>query len=130
MLWAKSLPSKNNSLDLRFDLYPTSKTEPCFQFLYFCGGAFVHRMTAKLKDRDYRPVILTPREFKTGFVTSFVSFPQGVEFSLVCFAKSDVIVRRHYVWGLKSRYLETLEPPWRQILEKGRSGVVPRPAAA
>jgi hypothetical protein len=37
ILWAKSLPSKNNSLDLTFDLYPTSLTEPHFQFHYFCG---------------------------------------------------------------------------------------------
>ena len=131
MLWAKSLLSKNNSLDLRFDLYPTSKTEPCFQFHYFCGtGAFIQSVTAKLVDRDYRPPILAPKEFRTGVVIPFANFLPNLEFSLVCFAKSDVIVRRHYVWGLKSRFLDGLESPWLEILAKGRSGVVPGQAAA
>jgi hypothetical protein len=131
ILWAKSLPSKNNSLDLTFDLYPTSLTEPHFQFHYFCGsGAFIQNVTAKLADRDYRPPILAPGEFETGLVIPFANFLPSVGFSFAFFAKSDVIVRRHYVWGLKTRFLESLESPWREILAKGRSGVVPWQAAA
>lgn len=131
MLWAKSLPGKNNSLDLRFDLYPTSKTEPCFQFNYFLRQwLFIQSVTAKLVNRDYRPPILAPKEFKTGVVVPFANFLPGLEFSFVCFAKTDVIVRRRYVWGLKPRFLDSLESPWREILAKGRSGVVSRQATA
>jgi hypothetical protein len=131
ILWAKSLPSKNKSLDLRFDLYPTSLTEPHFQFHYFCGsGAFIQNVTARLHDRDYRPLIVAPDEFETGVVISFANFFTSVEFSFACFAKSDVVVRRNYVWGLKTRLLDSLEPPWREILAKGRSGVVPWQTAA
>ena len=131
IFWAKSLPSKNKSLNLRFDLYPTSKTEPQFQFHFSVGtGAFIQNVTATLVDREYRPPILAPREIETGLVIPFARFPPSSEFSFACFAKSDVIVRRHYVWGLKPRFLDSLELPWREILAKGRSGVVPWEAAA
>lgn len=113
------------------DLYPTSQTEAYFQFHYFCGsGAFIQDVTARLVDRDYRPPILAPAEFETGLVIPFASFLPSLEFSFACFAKSDVIVRRHYVWGLKSRFLASLESPWREILTRGRSGVAPCNAAA
>ena len=123
--WAKSLPSKDNSLALIFDLFPTSRTEAHFQFHYSCGsGAFIQNVTARLVDRNYRPPILAASEFETGLIIPFANFLPDMEFSFVCFAKSDVIVRRHYVWGLKSRFLDSLESPWREILAKGRNGVV------
>ena len=131
IFWAKSLPSKNKSLTLRFDLYPTSKTEPQVQFHFSVGsGAFLQNVTATLVDREYRPPVLAPGEIETGVVILFASFPPNLEFSFACFAKSDVIVRRNYVWGLKSPFLDSLESPWRDILAKGRSGVVPWRAAA
>jgi hypothetical protein len=124
--WAKSLPSKNNSLPLIFDIYPTSKTEPRFQFHYFCGtGAFIQNVTATLSDHNYRPPILAPNKFETGVEVPFAGFVPDIKFSLACFAKSDVIVRRHYVWGLKPQLLDGLEAPWREVLAKGRSGRCP-----
>ena len=131
IFWAKSLPSQNKSLTVTFDLYPTSKTEPQFQFHFSVGtGAFIQNVTARLVDREYKPPILAPSEIETGVVIPFASFLPSLEFSFACFAKSDVIVRRHYVWGLKPRFLDTLESPWREILAKGRSGVVPLEAGA
>lgn len=124
IIWAKSLPSRDKSLALTFDLFPTSRTEAHFQLHYSCGsGAFIQNATAKLVDRNYRPPILAVGEFETGVVVPFASFPPDMEFSFVCFAKSDVVVRRHYVWGLKPRFLDSLESPWREILTKGRNGV-------
>lgn len=123
MFWAKSLPSTNSSLDLTFDLYPTSNTEPCFQLHYFCGnGAFIQNVTAKLVDRQHRPPILAPKTFRTGFIIPLANVLPGLQLSFMCFAKSDVIVRRRYVWGLKSRFLDSLDSPWREVLAKGRSG--------
>jgi hypothetical protein len=131
ILWAKSLPSKDNSLALKFDLFPTSRTEAHFHYHYCCGsGAFIQNVAGKLADRDYRPSILAPSEFETGLVIPFANFLPSVEFSFACLAKSDVIVRRHYVWGLKPRFLDSVESPWREILAKGRSGVTPWKAAA
>ena len=125
LIWAKSLPSTNKSLSLKFDLFPTSKTQPQFQFHFSVGtGAFIQQATGTLVDRDYKPPILAPSEIETGSVIPFANFLPNMEFAFACFAKSDVIVRRHYVWGLKPRFLEGLNSPWREILTKGRSGVV------
>jgi len=125
LLWAKSLPSKNNSLELTLDMFPVSKTEPHFQFLFSSGaGAFIQEVTAPLPDREYKLSIQTPETFETGFVLPFtrVDFRSPLEFSFVCFAKGDVVVRRGYVWGLKPRYLADLESPWDEILARGRNG--------
>ena len=72
LLWAKSLPSKNNMLELRLDLFPTSKTEPHFQFLFSSGsGAFIQGVTAELPDREYKPSIQMPETFDTGSLIPF-----------------------------------------------------------
>jgi hypothetical protein len=131
LLWAKSLPSKNNSLELSFALYPISQTEPHFQVHFSAGaGAFIQQVTARLVDRDHRPPILAPSDFETGVVIPFASFLPRQDFSFACFVKSDVVVRRSYVWGLKPRFLEGLDSPWREMLARGRSGVAPGQAAA
>src|SRR6266545_4610080 len=80
ILWAKSLPSKDNSLALKFDLFPTSRTEAHFHYHYCCGsGAFIQNVAGKLADRDYRPSILAPSEFETGLVIPFANFLPSVE---------------------------------------------------
>ncbi len=133
LLWAKSLPSKNDSLDLKFDMFPTSKTEPRFQFIFSSGtGAFIQQVTAELADRKYKPTIKAPKILTTGVVVPFtkVDNVQPLDFSFMCFAKADVVVRRHYVWGLKPRLLAEFRSPWLKILAKGRNGTVALEAAA
>ena len=125
LLWAKSLPSKENSLDLKFDMLPISKTEPRFQFIFSSGtGAFIQGVTAELADREHIPSIKAPQMFNTAVVVPFtrVDLVEHLDFSFVCFAKADVVVRRRYVWGLKPRLLGDLQPPWHEILAKGRNG--------
>lgn len=132
LLWAKSLPSKTNSLELTLDIFPVSKTEPRFQFLFSSGsGAFIQEVTTDLPDREYKPSIQTPETLETGFVVSFthVDFVEPLEFSFVCFAKADVVVRRGYVWGLKPRFLGVLESPWDVLLARGRNGAASLKAA-
>jgi hypothetical protein len=133
LLWAKSLPSKTNSLELTLDIFPVSKTEPHFQFLFSSGtGAFIQEVTTPLPDRQYRPSIQIPQTSETGIVQPFtrVDFVEPVDLSVVCFAKTDVLVRRGYVWGLKPRFLADLKSPWDEILARGRSGAVSFEAAA
>ncbi len=133
LLWAKSLPSKANALKLALDLFPVSKTEPHFQFLFSSGsGAFIQEVTADLPNREYKPVIQTPETFQTGLVVSLalVELVEPLDFSFVCFAKADVVVRRGYVWGLKPRFLADLKSPWDEILARGRSGAASLKAEA
>src|ERR1700694_2536388 len=59
LFWAKSLPSKDNSIQLQL-LVPT--------------GAFIQNITAKFTERDYRPTISAPAEFETGVVVPFAMF--------------------------------------------------------
>ncbi len=126
LFWGKSLPSKDNMAQLQLDLMPTSKTEPLFQLHFRApSGGFVRGITTRLTERDYRPVISAPTIFKTGFIVPFATFNSSLEFSFACFAKTDVAVRRLYVWGLKSRFLEDINPPWREILTRGRHGKTP-----
>jgi len=123
LFWAKSLPSKDEPIALQLDLMPTSKSEPVFQLHFLAPpGAFIQNITARFTDRDYRMTISTPNEFETGFVMPFTTFNSRLEFSFACFAKTDVVVRRHYVWGLKPRFLDDIKSPWREILAKGRHG--------
>jgi len=84
-------------------------------------------VTTALPDREYRPSIQTPETFKTGFVLPFtqLDFGESLDFSFVCFAKADIVVRRGYVWGLKPRFLGDLESPWDVILARGRNGAAP-----
>ena len=125
LAWAKSLPSRDNSIDLKFQLYPTSYTEPDIQFMFSAGrAAFIQHIAATLPARDYCPPIETPSEFKTGALLLFVKHDTDIEFSLACFTKSDVVVRRNYVWGLKPKLLDHIAEPWRRMLEKGRAGSV------
>lgn len=131
LFWAKSLPGKDNSVQLEFDLMPTSKTEPLFQLHFLAPpGAFIQNITAKFTERDYRPRISAPTKSETGCVIPFVTFSSRLEFSFACFAKTDVVVRRHYVWGLKPRYLDGIKSPWREILTRGRHGEAVLPVAA
>jgi hypothetical protein len=131
LFWAKSLPSKDNSIQLQLDLMPTSKKEPLFQLHFLAStGAFIQNITAKFAERDYRPTISAPPECETGVVVPFVAFSSRLEFSFACFAKTDVVVRRHYVWGLKPRFLDGIKSPWREILARGRSGETLLAAAA
>ena len=123
LFWAKSLPSKDDSIELQLDLMPTSKTEPLFQLHFLAPtGAFIQNITAKFTDRDYRPTISAATEFETGLLLPFATFNSRLEFSFACFAKTDIVVRRHYVWGLKPRFLGGIKWPWREILAKGRHG--------
>jgi hypothetical protein len=123
LFWAKSLPSKDNSVRLQLHLMPTSKTDPLFQIHFLVPpGAFIQNITTKFTDYDYRPTISTPAEFETGLLLPFATFNSRLEFSCACFAKTDVVVRRHYVWGLKPRFLGGIKSPWREILTKGRHG--------
>jgi len=123
LFWAKSLPSKDDSIQLQLDLMPTSQTEPLFQLHFLAPtGAFIQNITARFTERDYRPTISAPTKFETGFFVPFASFSSSLEFSFACFAKTDVLVRRHYVWGLKPRFLDGIKSPWREILKRGRSG--------
>jgi hypothetical protein len=125
LLWAKSLPSREKSIDLALDLFPISQTEPHFRFYFSAGtGAFIHNVTARLVDRDHRPSILAPIEFETGLLVPFAKVRPQMDFSFACLSKGDVVVRRRYVWGLKPQFLTELESPWLEILPKGRSGVV------
>ena len=133
LLWAKSLPSTTNSLELTLDIFPVSKTEPNFQFLFSSGsGAFIQEVTTPLPDREYKPSIQIPETFETGFVLPFthIDFLEPLDFSVVCFAKADVLVRRGYVWGLKPRFLPDLQSPWAEILARGRNGSTSLEAAA
>ena len=124
LLWAKSLPSKDDSIQLQLDLMPTSKTEPLFQLHFLAPtGAFIQNIIARFTERDYRPTISAPTKFETGFVVPFAPFSSSMELSFACFAKTDVVVRRHYVWGLKPRFLDGIRSPWREILAKGRHGL-------
>src|SRR5258708_2252795 len=66
LLWAKSLPSKDNTLELKLDLLPVSKTEPGFQLMFWCGtGAFIHDVTAKFSDREQVLVVEVSESFET-----------------------------------------------------------------
>lgn len=128
LFWGKSLPSKDNRAQLQLDLMPTSRTEPLFQLHFLApSGGFVQGITTTLPERDYRPVISAPTVFETGFIVPFATFNPSLEFSFACFAKTDVAVRRLYVWGLKSRFLEDIDGPWREILTRGRHGKTPHP---
>jgi hypothetical protein len=132
LLWAKSLPSKNNTLELKLDIFPVSQTEPHFQLLFSSGtGAFIQGVTAKLPDREHTLSIKAPETFDTGFVLPFtqVDFVESLEFSFACFAKTDVVVRRGYVWGLKPHFLGDLASPWDEILARGRNGAASLKAA-
>lgn len=124
LFWAKSLPSKDNSLELQLDLFPRPDLEDgLLQPSFSSGsGAFIENITAKFKDRNYRPTISAPTNFQTGSLISFAALSSRLEFSFACFAKTDVVVRRHYVWGLKPRFLGDIKSPWREILTRGRSG--------
>lgn len=127
LLWAKSLPSKDNALELKLDLHPVSKTEPRFQLMFWCGtGAFINDVTAKFAEPEHILAIEVPEIIETASVVRLTDLEpdHATNFNFVCFAKSDVVVRRHYVWGLKPRLLTELEQPWRDILTKGRSGKI------
>jgi hypothetical protein len=133
LLWAKSLPSKTNSLELTLDVFPVSETEPHFQLSFSSGsGAFIQEVTTAFPDRDYMPSIQMPETFETGFVLPFtrVDFVEPFDFLVASFAKADVLVRRGYVWGLKPRFLADLESPWDEILARGRRGAASFEAAA
>jgi hypothetical protein len=132
LFWAKSLPSKDNSLEVTLDLFPRPDLEHrLFQLSFSSGsGAFIDNVTANFSAPDYRPDTSVPNQFETGVVVPFDAFNPRLEFSLVCIAKSDVVVRRHYVWRLKPRFLDGMRWPWREILTKGRAGNVARRAAA
>jgi len=131
LFWAKSLPSKDNSIQLQLDLMPTSKTEPVFQLHFLAPtGAFIQNITVKFTDRDHRPTISAPVEFETGVVVPFALCSPRLEFSFACFSKTDAVVRRHYVWGLKPRFLDGIKSPWREILTRGRHGETVLPVAA
>lgn len=133
LLWAKSLPSKNNTLEIKLDLLPISNTEPKFQLLFSSGtGAHIQGATAELPEREYTPSIKTPETFDTGYVLPFtrVDSVEPLDFSFVCITKGDVVVRRGYVWGLKPRFLGDLESPWDEVLARGRNGVTSLKAAA
>jgi len=131
LFWAKSLPSKGDALQLRLDLMPISKTEPLFQ-LHFTvpTGAFLQNVTAEFTDRNYRPKISASIKFETGALVPFATFSPRLKLSFACFAKTDVVVRRHYVWGLKPQFLDGIKNPWREILTRGRSGETIVPVAA
>lgn len=131
LFWAKSLPSKDNSIQVQLDLMPTSKTEPLFQLHFLAPtGAFIQNITAKFTDRDYRPPISAPAEFETGLAVPFATFSSRLEFSFACFVKTDAVVRRHYVWGLKPPFLDGIKSPWREILTRGRHEETVLPVAA
>jgi hypothetical protein len=131
LFWAKSLPSKDNSIQLQLDLMPTSKTEPLFQLHFLAPtGAFIQNITARFTEPDYRPTISAPAEFETGLVVPFAMFSSRLDFSFACFAKTDAVVRRHYVWGLKPRFLDGIKLPWREILARGCNGETVLPVAA
>jgi len=124
LFWAKSLPRKDDSLKLELDLLPRPDLEDrLFQLQFSCGsGGFIHNVTAKFNGLDYRPNIAAPNQFETGFIVPFATFSSRLAFSFACFAKTDVVVRRHYVWGLKPRSLNGINSPWRDMLAKGRNG--------
>lgn len=84
-----------------------------------------------MPDREHTPSILMPEMFETGFVLPFtrVDFVEPLDFSVACFAKVDVLVRRGYVWGLKPHFLADLESPWDKILARGRNGAASLAAA-
>src|SRR6266550_7492250 len=131
--WAKSLPSTEKRLQIKFDLLPISKTEPLCQFIFSSGsGAFIGDVIGTLPNREYKPSIQIPERFETGVLLSFVNLQlvDTFDFSIVCFAKADVKVRRGYVWGLKPRFLSDLKSPWDMILERGRNGTSALPTAA
>jgi hypothetical protein len=130
--WAKSLPTTEKRLQIKFDPLPISKTEPLYQFIFSSGsGAFIGDVTGILPDLDSRPSIQIPERFETGVVLPFVNLQlvDIFDFFIVCFAKADVKVRRGYVWGLKPRFLCDLESPWDLILERGRNGTIALPTA-
>ena len=132
LLWAKSSPSKNNTLEIQLDLLPISKTEPRFQLIFASGtGTFIQHATAELPEREYTSSVKTPETFETGSVLPFTRVDSGepLDFSFACIAKADVVVRRRYVWGLKPRFLDDLESPWDEILARGRNGVASLKAA-
>lgn len=123
--WAKSLPSKDDKLDLRFELYPTSTTDPHYQVFFSSGtGGFIQALTARLPTREHKPSLQAPETFDTGFVLPFALIDCSVRttLSFCCFAKADVVVRRGYVWGLKPRFLKDIDQPWNEILWRGRNG--------
>ena len=132
LFWAKSLPSKNDSLELRLELCPRPDLgDKRFQLHFISGsGAFIQNITVTLRDADHRPTITAPTKFETGLVVPFAIFSSQLEFSFACFAKTDAVVRRHCVWGLKPRFLDGIKSPWREILTKGRSGETVVPVAA
>jgi hypothetical protein len=133
LLWAKSLPSKDNALEIKFDIFPTSKTEPRVQLFFSSGtGAFIQGLTTELPNREYVPAIQTPETFETGLVIPFtrIDHIEPLALSFGSIIKADVIVRRKYVWGLKPRFLGGLESPWDTIMARGRHGTVLLQSAA
>jgi hypothetical protein len=64
LFWAKSLPSKDNSIQLQL------QTEPLFQLHFLAPtGAFIQNITARFTERDYRATISAPRRERRELVS-------------------------------------------------------------
>jgi hypothetical protein len=125
--WSKSLPSERNRMDLRVAL-TRAPAEPlhCRLFLGAGSSAFMHQILVRLPCPEFLPRVDLPEQIGAGALVRFLEFPScsGPVFGLACFAKSDVVVRRKHVWGLKPRLLASARPELAEVLARGRHGCV------
>jgi len=129
-LWAKAPPSVEFDLEVRLDPFPDDADVVRVSFSA-PPGAYVAPVVVRL--RDGIPVATPPQNQPATTARLLrplsISSEPVLQFGLMTFAKSDIVVRRNHVWGLKPGFLDHFSSPFREVLEKGRHGSFPTAAA-
>ena len=122
--WAKSR-HLSAALDLQFTLHLLRFTGPEAQLLYFVGSGWVQESQVSLPFRSYLPEVAGERTVKTGELVELVRVESDPPASAraAFFARRAATLLRGEIWRLHKRLLAPLNPPWRDILSKGRNGV-------
>ena len=127
--WSKSNPSDGNRLELVANLLGWSEADGSCRVYFRAGdggGGWIHQSMAVLPVADSPPEIDLPEKMVAGELVRFLEPPGflGPILGLACFAKSDVVVRRKHVWGLKAPLLADASPELAQVLARGRHGCI------
>jgi hypothetical protein len=122
--WAKSR-TFSAVLDLQFTLHLLRFTRTVTQVFFFVGSGWVEESQVSLPFRSYLPEVVGERTVKTGELVELVRVESDPPASAwaAFFARRDATVLRGEIWRLHKRLLASLDPPWRDILSKGRNGV-------
>jgi hypothetical protein len=122
--WAKSR-HLSAALDLQFTLYLLGFAGTETQLLCFVGSGWVQDSQVSLPFRGYFPEVAGERIVTTGELIELVRVESDPPASAraAFFGRRDATLLRGEIWRLHKPLLAPLNPPWRDILSKGRNGV-------